>query len=122
MFQDEILKCSVCGGKFVFSAEEQEFYSSKGFTSKPSKCKECRKQRSDNHFKQMLVDPSLRKECRCKVCGKTYLLPRQLAEAEMRRPDPLPLVDHCPVCMRQLYEQAGLGDVIILNQALQYPR
>ena len=122
MYQDEILICSVCGGKFVFSVEEQEFYAQKGFTSKPTQCKACRKQKSEDHFKQMLVDPGLRKEYRCSACGKTYVLPRQMAEMMEQRQPPNPILDHCPVCMRQVYEQVLLKDVIIMNQALGYPR
>lgn len=38
---DKTLKCAECGNEFVFTAGEQEFYASKGFTE-PKKCKECR--------------------------------------------------------------------------------
>jgi len=44
-FTDKTLVCSDCGGKFVFTAGEQEFYSSKGFTNEPRRCKDCRDQR-----------------------------------------------------------------------------
>ena len=42
MYQDKTLKCKDCGNDFVFTAGEQEFYASKGFENKPSRCKECR--------------------------------------------------------------------------------
>ena len=42
MYQDETLKCRDCGNEFVFTAGEQEFYASKGFENKPTRCKECR--------------------------------------------------------------------------------
>lgn len=35
------LTCTACGGPFPFTAEEQEFYESKGFQP-PKKCKPCR--------------------------------------------------------------------------------
>lgn len=35
------IQCSACGSEFVFTAEEQEFYASKGFQP-PRKCKPCR--------------------------------------------------------------------------------
>jgi CxxC-x17-CxxC domain-containing protein len=41
-FVDRTLVCRECGGTFVFSAREQEFYQSKGFENEPSRCPECR--------------------------------------------------------------------------------
>ena len=45
-FQDETLECveKVCpsGGKFIFTAGEQEFFEKKGFAEKPKRCKPCR--------------------------------------------------------------------------------
>lgn len=38
---DKEIVCSSCGTPFSFSAEEQEFYNSKGF-AEPKKCKPCR--------------------------------------------------------------------------------
>ena len=40
-FQDREIVCSDCGQTFVFTAEEQEFYSQKGF-EEPKRCKACR--------------------------------------------------------------------------------
>ena len=42
MYQDETLKCRDCGNEFVFTAGEQEFYASKGFENKPTRCRDCR--------------------------------------------------------------------------------
>ena len=41
MTTDKLLQCTVCSAEFNFTAEEQEFYSSKGFQD-PKKCKPCR--------------------------------------------------------------------------------
>src|SRR5687767_4904998 len=41
MTTDRLIVCTSCGTEFPFSAEEQEFYSSKGF-QEPKKCKPCR--------------------------------------------------------------------------------
>jgi CxxC-x17-CxxC domain-containing protein len=41
-FVDVDLKCSVCGVEFVFTAGEQEFFRSRGFTHTPKSCRECR--------------------------------------------------------------------------------
>ncbi|HZT13483.1 MAG TPA: zinc-ribbon domain containing protein [Candidatus Baltobacteraceae bacterium] len=42
MYSDETLNCVDCGRSFAFTASEQEFYASKGFTNKPSRCSDCR--------------------------------------------------------------------------------
>ncbi len=41
-FQDKSIQCSDCGASFTFSAGEQEFFSSKGFTNEPKRCAPCR--------------------------------------------------------------------------------
>lgn len=42
MYTDETLPCVDCGRTFPFTASEQEFFASKGFTNKPSRCGDCR--------------------------------------------------------------------------------
>jgi hypothetical protein len=42
-FQDKVLKCKDCGEEFIWTAGEQEFFSTRGFKNKPARCKECRK-------------------------------------------------------------------------------
>ncbi len=42
MYSDETLNCVDCGRSFPFTSSEQEFYASKGFTNKPSRCSDCR--------------------------------------------------------------------------------
>lgn len=42
MYNDETLTCVDCGRTFPFTASEQEFFASKGFTNKPSRCADCR--------------------------------------------------------------------------------
>jgi len=41
-FQDKSIQCSDCGTTFTFSAGEQEFFQSKGFTNEPKRCPQCR--------------------------------------------------------------------------------
>ncbi len=52
-FEDKSLQCSDCGSEFTFSAGEQEFFESKGFTNEPKRCPECRRankaRRSDSN-------------------------------------------------------------------------
>jgi len=42
-YQDKSIQCSDCGSTFTFSAGEQEFYQSKGFTNEPKRCSSCRR-------------------------------------------------------------------------------
>ncbi|MBI4284537.1 MAG: zinc-ribbon domain containing protein [Chloroflexi bacterium] len=44
-FQDKTLRCSDCGADFTFSAEEQEFFQTKGYTNEPKRCPSCRQAR-----------------------------------------------------------------------------
>jgi CxxC-x17-CxxC domain-containing protein len=44
-FQDKSLQCADCGAEFTFTAKEQEFYASKGFTNEPKRCLSCRQAR-----------------------------------------------------------------------------
>ncbi|MFC2044065.1 zinc-ribbon domain-containing protein [Chloroflexota bacterium] len=51
-FQDKSIRCSDCGTSFTFTAGEQEFYQTKGFTNEPRRCPTCRRankaRRADN--------------------------------------------------------------------------
>lgn len=42
MYTDETLSCLDCGRSFTFTASEQEFFATKGFTNKPGRCTDCR--------------------------------------------------------------------------------
>ena len=44
-YQDKTIQCSDCGRTFTFTAQEQEFYASKGYTNEPKRCPECRRSR-----------------------------------------------------------------------------
>jgi CxxC-x17-CxxC domain-containing protein len=41
-YVDKTLTCSDCSKAFTFSASEQEFFASKGFTNEPGRCPDCR--------------------------------------------------------------------------------
>jgi hypothetical protein len=43
--QDKSLRCSDCGVTFTFTAGEQEFYRTKGYTEEPKRCSACRAKR-----------------------------------------------------------------------------
>ncbi|MSQ41767.1 MAG: hypothetical protein EXR65_01835 [Dehalococcoidia bacterium] len=42
MANDRDLTCRDCGGSFIFTAGEQEFYASKGLQNDPVRCPSCR--------------------------------------------------------------------------------
>ncbi len=52
VFDDKTIQCVDCSTNFTFSAGEQEFFNTKGFTNEPKRCPECRRankaKRSDN--------------------------------------------------------------------------
>ena len=41
-FTDKSILCPDCGTTFTFTAGEQEFFASKGFTNDPKRCPLCR--------------------------------------------------------------------------------
>ena len=41
-FTDKSITCPDCGSTFTFTAGEQEFFASKGFTNDPKRCPKCR--------------------------------------------------------------------------------
>jgi CxxC-x17-CxxC domain-containing protein len=43
-FTDKTLTCVDCGTQFIFTADDQEFYSQRGFTE-PKRCRNCRSAR-----------------------------------------------------------------------------
>ena len=42
-YQDKSINCTDCGTAFTFTAGEQEFYRTKGFTNEPKRCPSCRR-------------------------------------------------------------------------------
>jgi CxxC-x17-CxxC domain-containing protein len=49
-FQDKSIQCSDCGATFTFTAEEQEFFQSKGYTNEPKRCPSCREARKAERY------------------------------------------------------------------------
>jgi CxxC-x17-CxxC domain-containing protein len=78
-FQDKTIECSDCGASFSFSAKDQEFYKSKGFTNEPRRCPECRDARKaqrgntgydGGHSGRRQMFPAT-----CAACGKKTEVP-----------------------------------------------
>jgi CxxC-x17-CxxC domain-containing protein len=49
-FKDKTLECSDCGSEFTFSADEQEFFQTRGYTNEPKRCPECRQARKAQRY------------------------------------------------------------------------
>ena len=80
-FQDKSLQCSDCGATFTFSAEDQEFFQSKGYTNEPKRCPECRQARKTERFGSGSSSGfGARREmfpATCAQCGKATEVPFQ---------------------------------------------
>ncbi|HUW44965.1 MAG TPA: zinc-ribbon domain containing protein [Dehalococcoidia bacterium] len=48
-FTEKALQCSDCGATFTFTAEEQEFHASRGYTNEPKRCPACREAKRAQH-------------------------------------------------------------------------
>ena len=82
-FKDKSLQCSDCGATFTFSAEEQEFFQTKGYTNEPKRCPACREARRTQRYgndsygyrSQRQMFPAV-----CAECGKETEVPFQPRE------------------------------------------
>lgn len=83
MYQDKAKVCKDCNNDFVFTASEQEFFASKGFTNEPSRCPACRAARKEQSgFGRRNNDSGYRNyrqmyEATCHSCGNTASVPFQ---------------------------------------------
>ncbi|GIW17244.1 MAG: zinc-ribbon domain containing protein [Tepidiforma sp.] len=78
-FADKTLVCVDCSESFTFTAGEQEFHASKGFTQEPRRCPSCRRARkgvqgggapgADSRPPRQLYDAV------CASCGKPAKVP-----------------------------------------------
>ncbi len=72
-FEDREIQCSDCGETFVFTAEEQEFYTQKGFEA-PKRCKACRTaKKMQSKKKRPRFD--MKYEITCSECGTRTTVP-----------------------------------------------
>ena len=73
-FQDKQLTCADCGADFTFSADEQEFFQSKGYTNEPKRCPACRQARKANRNGRMGGQRQMF-PVKCAQCGKDTEVP-----------------------------------------------
>jgi CxxC-x17-CxxC domain-containing protein len=84
-FEDKSLQCADCGTTFTFSAEEQEFFASKGYTNEPKRCPSCRQARKSSRYgnsgygakPQRQMYPAV-----CAQCGKNTEVPFEPREGK----------------------------------------
>ncbi len=74
-FEDKSLQCSDCGATFNFSAEEQEFFQSKGFTNEPKRCPSCRQARKTGRYSGSGYSPRQMYPVVCARCGQDTEVP-----------------------------------------------
>ncbi len=80
-FQDKSIQCADCGATFTFSAEDQEYYRSKGYTNDPKRCPECRRsrktERNGSSGGNSYGAPRQMYPAVCSECGKNTEVPFQ---------------------------------------------
>lgn len=91
-FQDKTITCSDCNTAFTFTAEEQQFFQTKGYTNEPKRCPACRQARKaqsgrGGYRAQREMFPAT-----CAQCGKETTVP-----FEPRGDKPV----YCSDCYRQ---------------------
>ncbi len=72
---DKTLTCMECGNIFTFTAGEQEFFASRGYTNEPKRCPTCREARKSERrggFGQPAreMHPAV-----CAQCGSDTMVP-----------------------------------------------
>ena len=74
-FQDKTIQCSDCGIDFTFSAEDQEFFRSKGYTNEPKRCPSCRQARKLERNGSGYASRRQMFPATCAECGKETEVP-----------------------------------------------
>ena len=75
-FSDKSLTCADCGTTFTFSAQEQEFFQSKGYTNEPKRCMPCRQSRKTERFGNKGFGAARQMfPAKCAECGKDTEVP-----------------------------------------------
>lgn len=76
-FTDKTLQCADCGQSFVFSADEQELFASKGYANEPKRCPDCRSARRQQRG-DATGAPRVQRDMHpavCATCGKDTQVP-----------------------------------------------
>ncbi len=76
-FQDRSLTCVDCGATFTFSAEDQEFFQSKGYVNEPKRCPSCRSAKRSARNGGGSGSSRQMYPATCAECGKATEVPFQ---------------------------------------------
>jgi CxxC-x17-CxxC domain-containing protein len=71
-FEDRVLKCIDCGGEFVFSAGEQQFFHDKNFKNEPKRCKACKTKKQGSAGSAHVRTET---HTACSQCGRETTVP-----------------------------------------------
>jgi CxxC-x17-CxxC domain-containing protein len=74
-YRDKVLKCTECGGEFIFTAGEQMFFVDKGFKNEPKRCKSCKGSRSQGAEMGSVGPQRVETKTVCSQCGKETTVP-----------------------------------------------
>jgi CxxC-x17-CxxC domain-containing protein len=76
-YTDKSLTCVDCGARFTFSAEDQEYHASRGFTNEPKRCSGCRAARKAERGDSSSFSGSNRHmhSVVCAQCGRNAEVP-----------------------------------------------
>lgn len=76
-FVDKTIECCDCGITFTFTADEQEFFATKGYTNEPKRCPACRAARKSERYERGGGFRSERQmfPAVCAQCGKNCEVP-----------------------------------------------
>jgi len=74
-FQDRILNCVDCGGEFVWTAGEQQFFADKNFKNEPKRCKDCKGKRASRPNGGGAARERVETAATCSACGKDTTVP-----------------------------------------------
>ncbi|HXX59153.1 MAG TPA: zinc-ribbon domain containing protein [Dehalococcoidales bacterium] len=78
-YQDKQINCVDCGNPFTFTAREQEFFASKGYSNEPKRCLNCRQSRRTTRSSADGAGQAPRQmfTATCAQCGKECQVPFQ---------------------------------------------
>jgi CxxC-x17-CxxC domain-containing protein len=73
---DKTLVCVDCGAEFTFTAGEQEFFASRGFSNEPKRCQPCRAgRRAEQRAVGYEGSPREMHSIICAECGQEAMVP-----------------------------------------------
>jgi len=74
-YTDRTLTCVECGAEFTFSAEDQEYHASRGFTNEPKRCTSCREARRGSGGRGYGTGERQMYPAVCAECGQSTEVP-----------------------------------------------